>query len=322
MRHRFLIQALLVWLVYGLACPAWGQSPLLEAVRKDDVAAVEKLLGKGVNPNVRTRSGDGNEETALMIAARNGYLDIVRTLVAHGASVNFRTENQGETALAIAESTGHFDIAAVLFGAGANQGNFPTAPQSAKSIREGIPAGLQRLYWRFSAHPGAAILTGGALEDWKFIDRRWSPLKPLDPTYRMNLTIYVYSLESALREPDQAKAYSMFQDLAADLRIKANHCRATGTGLGGLVNVIVKTQRGDTEVAAWQVYWKPKILEFAKQYRAEAFPKPSSPTSQELAPGRYLMWAQDPATGKRGNEEVVTIGEGKKAVDKTLFVPN
>src|SRR5580704_11988617 len=228
MRHWFLVRALLAC---GLVGPAMSQSPLLDAVRKDDVAAVEKLLEKGINPNLapslinaalptplmlaaqrgnvemvrillkhkadpnfRTRSGEGNEETPLMIAARNGYLDIVRTLLAHGASVNFRTENQGETALAIAESTGHFDIAAVLLGAGANQGNFPIAPQSVKSIREGIPAGLQRLYWRFSAHRGAAILTGGALEDWKFIDRRWSPLKPLDPTYRVNLTVYVYSL--------------------------------------------------------------------------------------------------------------------------------
>ena len=307
------------------AAGPWARSaPLTSAVATGKVNIVLALLSHGADPNQRPVQLDPAilaDETPIMVAARYGFLDIAGILLARGADVNFRTEDQGKTALSIAESTQHFNVAALLIGAGARQGNFPRVPQSGASIRTQIPAGVSRLYGRFHADKDAASLTAKALDDMAFINRVWSPGKPLDPAYRMNLTVYVYSLEAAYREPDEKKAYAMFEDLVADLHVKANHCRATGTGLGGLVNISVKTQRGDAEVKAWQVFWKPKILEFAKEFRAEAFPKPSSPTSLELAPGRYLMWAQDPKTGRRGNEEVVTLGEGKKTIEKTLFVP-
>jgi hypothetical protein len=54
--------------------------PLFAAIRKRDLAAVQRLLGEGANP----RHDDGRE-TPLHLAARTGPLAIVEALIAGGA---------------------------------------------------------------------------------------------------------------------------------------------------------------------------------------------------------------------------------------------
>src|SRR5215467_14014490 len=120
-----------------------GSSPLHWAVRSDDLAAVQRLLKSGANPNTANRYGitpmslaatNGNAviaesllksgadakavlpggQTLLMTAARTGNAAIVRMLLDRGADPNVRESTNDETALMWAASENHPDAAKEL----------------------------------------------------------------------------------------------------------------------------------------------------------------------------------------------------------------
>eukprot|EP00803_Ostreobium_quekettii_P010437 evm.model.scf_4.6 EVM.evm.TU.scf_4.6 scf_4:158669-197053(-) len=71
-----------------------GDTPLLLTARRDSPHVAEVLAEGGADTEARTTAGNF---TALMIAAGEGYLEVVKVLVAHGADVSARNE-EGETA--------------------------------------------------------------------------------------------------------------------------------------------------------------------------------------------------------------------------------
>ncbi len=87
-----------------------------EAVRRGDVADLERLLAAGVDLDARNRRG----QTALMLAAQHGRLEAVRFLVAHGAALD-HTAKYGLSALMLAVINGHAAVVRVLARAGANR---------------------------------------------------------------------------------------------------------------------------------------------------------------------------------------------------------
>ena len=72
-----------------------------------ELAEVEKSLGNGVDVN----STDDEGYSALQAAAENGYLDVVKLLVEHGANVQYTAEY---SALELAEMAGNIDIVVYL----------------------------------------------------------------------------------------------------------------------------------------------------------------------------------------------------------------
>ena len=84
-------------------------NPLVCAVSVGDQNMVELLLEHGADP-------DGSEqETGLMVAARQGHFDLAKRLVAAGADVEkYAWEDPKWTAEQIAEESGHDDMAAWL----------------------------------------------------------------------------------------------------------------------------------------------------------------------------------------------------------------
>src|SRR5262245_1565843 len=84
---------------YSLA--AKTRTPLLDAVAYWDRAGpdvVAVLLAAGANVNAPTRGGIDDGETALMLAARRGWIVLVRQLLAAGADPNLASAS-GDTAL-------------------------------------------------------------------------------------------------------------------------------------------------------------------------------------------------------------------------------
>ncbi len=68
-----------------------------------EIAEVEKSLAQGIDVN----QIDDEGYSALHAAAENGYLEIVKLLIHHGANVHYKAEY---TALALAEMAEQHDI--------------------------------------------------------------------------------------------------------------------------------------------------------------------------------------------------------------------
>jgi ankyrin repeat protein len=91
-----------------------------EAVGRNDVASVRKLLAQGVDvnaPDLRAPLFDG--ATALTVAAERGLAGMVQLLLSHGANVNARSAT-GWTALMRACNADQFECARLLLDAGAD----------------------------------------------------------------------------------------------------------------------------------------------------------------------------------------------------------
>jgi hypothetical protein len=70
--------------------PSAPNAEVIKAVEAGDAVALRRLLDAGYNPNAFKQSsiGWGDEETALMLAAHAGRLDLVRLLLEKGADAN------------------------------------------------------------------------------------------------------------------------------------------------------------------------------------------------------------------------------------------
>jgi len=93
-----------------------NDTALMYGVRDGKAKVAEYLLIKGANPNLTDKHGF----TPLHIAASRNDIDLVRCLLAHGASIDARTSGHGRTALLIAAMSGFTDMVRALLEGGAN----------------------------------------------------------------------------------------------------------------------------------------------------------------------------------------------------------
>lgn len=92
------------------AAPVSLGSALLEAARVGDTAALERLLGAGVDVNAE----DTNGKTASMHGAQRGHAEVVRLLIAApGMKIN-KANDAGMTALMFAAHKGHTEVVRLL----------------------------------------------------------------------------------------------------------------------------------------------------------------------------------------------------------------
>ena len=108
------VAALALVLLAGAVLP--GGSPLLDATKRGDVAAVRSLLEDGADPNLA--QGDGL--TALHVAAEEGYLEIAKLLIDAGAKVEVKTRIGDYTPLHLASRSGQAEVVRALLEAGAD----------------------------------------------------------------------------------------------------------------------------------------------------------------------------------------------------------
>lgn len=90
----------------------FGQE-FISAVDDDDRETVKQMLELGMP--VDTRQSSDDRETALILAAGNGYAEIVRILLAAGADIN-AIDKDRETALIDASKHGHLEVVQYLLG--------------------------------------------------------------------------------------------------------------------------------------------------------------------------------------------------------------
>ena len=92
-----------------------GATPLHQAVRQNDLKAVEALIKRGADVKAATRYG----VTPMSLAALNANAAIMRTLLQAGADPNTATPG-GETALMTAARTGNAEAVTLLLDRGAS----------------------------------------------------------------------------------------------------------------------------------------------------------------------------------------------------------
>ena len=97
------------------AANSYGVTPLALACINQSAAMVEKLLKAGADPN-----GVPTGTTVLMTAARTGNVDMVKSLLVHGADVNAKDNPRGQTALMWAVAEKHPEVARTLIDHGAD----------------------------------------------------------------------------------------------------------------------------------------------------------------------------------------------------------
>ena len=109
-------------------------------------------------------------------------------------------------------------------------------------------------------------------------------------------------------------------DVTSELEAKVEHCRVLGVGMGGSVLMRVNTRRRAQSVGDWQVQYLLKIYEHLAAATPCDAPRLSTPTETHGEPGRYWVWARDPATG-RTTERVLVRVVGQPELAVNLFVP-
>jgi len=92
-----------------------------------------------------------------------------------------------------------------------------------------------------------------------------------------------------------------------DMYFKVKACLLNNGNAVGSVSVEVHTKKSGVEVSNWRVVCIAKILQLYPNFSPTAFPQLSSPTKWKLAPGNYVMWAEDPTTGTKSATQEIPV---------------
>lgn len=89
---------------------------VLKAIKENDLNALKILLKSGADPSAKL---DDYGRMAFMLAAANGYVEILKFLVKNGADIN-ATSDYNRTALILAARNGHLEVVKILLENGAD----------------------------------------------------------------------------------------------------------------------------------------------------------------------------------------------------------
>jgi hypothetical protein len=130
---------------------------------------------------------------------------------------------------------------------------------------------------------------------------------------------YVRTLQRAGTLLSNQPTAEMIEDVTRELEAKVDHCKRLSIGMGGSVRLRVNTVRAAQIVSDWQVLYLLKFDEWLKT-PPRNFPRVSSPTETSVEPGRYWVWARDPATGKTSQPVLAEVA-GRPELVLDLPVP-
>jgi hypothetical protein len=130
---------------------------------------------------------------------------------------------------------------------------------------------------------------------------------------------YVRSLQRAAALLQRSPNEAILRDVMLDFEAKVAHCKQLGVGMGGTIRVDVNTLRATSVVAGWQVFYQLKFDEWLKT-PPRNFLRVSSPAESSIEPGRYWIWARDPATGRTSDRILAEIA-GRDRLSIDLPVP-
>lgn len=191
---------------------------------------------------------------------------------------------------------------------------FALASMATSALAQGVPwpnlaitfAGFSSVKWeRLAAEPALAAAVPRARTAIRFLEDKWmSDSKRSDVPHG-----YVDSLRAdsdvlrAASEKQQLNAsdVALVQDAIVDLEIKEAHCKAPNIEWAELVQQTVSTLKSGKPASGYEVWYAPRGWAGNANYW-QRFSKLSTPTSQALAPGVYMIRA------KAGKEVPMRVG--------------
>jgi ankyrin repeat protein len=165
-----------------------GVTPLALACENGSAPVIEALIDAGANPE-----GSGTGEPPILVAARTGNVDAVKTLVAHGANVNAIEDWRGQTALMWAAADDHAAAVHALL-------------ESGSDVHARSKGGFTALL--FAARQGAldavrTLLDGGAAID-DALPSGSTPLAVAISALHYEVGAYLLSRGASVRQADKA----------------------------------------------------------------------------------------------------------------------
>jgi hypothetical protein len=146
----------------------------------------------------------------------------------------------------------------------------------------------------------------------------WKPSKPgAGQALLKSIMRYSEALEALPSDPGSAQ--EVLRAVEEDATLKYEFCRAVG--LAATIKAEVRTLRKQQEVPGWEVYYLPRFLTLLKTAKPDRFPRVSSPTAEDLAPGNYVVWAVDPQTKTKAEPVTARVGadrSGRVVIDLPL----
>jgi hypothetical protein len=199
--------------------------------------------------------------------------------------------------------------AAVLMAFSQTAGAGAQVPPPATELRNALTA-LRASVNRLPDSLRSARLTGAV--GW--LENNYSKTRPETVSEE-----YARSLQRASDLLSRLPTAEAVEDVTSELEARVDHCRRLGIGMGGVVLLRVNTRHGAQVVGDWEVLYLLKFDEWLKT-PPRNFLRVSSPTEMNLEPGRYWIWARDPATQKTGNRVLVQVS-GQTELMLDLPVP-
>ena len=246
---------------------ATGETPLMTCARSGDVAAVRLLLGRGADVNAAEPT---QHQTALMWAAAERHVDVVRTLIEARANLTAQT-TLGFTALHFAARVGDVATTELLLKAGVDVNI--RAKRDSVPVR-GAAAGGAGFTTRGSSFPGSTALLVAAVRghvplalfllehgaDPNDDEAGFTPLHWAAGTWENGLANPVYGFVDPIGGiPDREAKLQLIKSLLAhganpDLQMTVRPPTFGGTGTGGYNDAygatpfIVAANAADVEV--------------------------------------------------------------------------
>jgi hypothetical protein len=171
-------------------------------------------------------------------------------------------------------------------------------------------------------------LIGSIRQRTSWLRGRWKAANPdakSDPIdFRRGLAYDVSVLHAAAADTSTPRVVAVLRDVNDDMVEKAEHCKQSPSGMATAVRVSIRTVANGLESPNWQVFYLPKIMEFASDPSDAALPFKvfSSPAVDDLAPGRYIVWARRPGQDSLVSERTtIRVGGGATAITQDIPVP-